>query len=321
MLTDIAVMCPVVQQFYGIRIRTPWPIRGVAVCDGAWDVEFVAGQQNALDRAAEYVPDEQKTRWAQYAALPDGSAYRRWHNLFDFLVTADARRIYARAVSGVEDEAMLAYLLVDALSFSMVRLGWEPLHATAVSTDHGVVAFLGNSGDGKSTLAALLVRHGCKLVTDDMLVLGRDGGRWLAQPGPPRLKLYRAMADHVLDSTRDRVGMNPDTTKMIVALDRCQCTTEAHALRAAYILSRNTDAQPHAPVIQQLSPAAAFPRLLAHTAGHYPSEGARLKRQFEFATTVVREIPIKTLSYRRDQAQMIELKDAVLADIAEAPRI
>lgn len=316
MLTAAAVMSPVVQALYGIRIRTPWPIRGVAVCDGDWDVEFVANQPDALDRAAEYVADEQKTRWAQYAALPDGSAYRRWSNLFDFLVTADARRIYARAVSGVENEAMLAYLLVDALSFSMVRLGWEPLHATAVLTDHGVIAFLGNSGDGKSTLAALLVRHGCKLVTDDMLVLARDDGRWLAQPGPPRLKLDRAMADYLLGSMRDRVGMNPDTTKMIIALDSWRCTIDAHALRAAYILSEEADAQPGGPVIQELPPAAAFPRLLAHTAGHYPSEKARLRRQFEFVTTMVREIAIKRLSYRRDAAQMADLKDAVLADVA-----
>ena len=36
-------------------------------------------------------------------------------------------------------------------SFSMVRLGWEPLHATAVLTGHGVVAFIAESGGGKST--------------------------------------------------------------------------------------------------------------------------------------------------------------------------
>jgi len=318
MLTATAVASPVVQQLYGIRIRTPWRVRGVGVCDGTWDVEFIAGRQDALERAAEHVPDKQKEQWAQYAVLPDGSAYRRWSNLFEFLVTADARRIYARAVNGVEDEAMLAYLLVDALSFSMVRLGWEPLHATAVLTDHGVAAFLGNSGDGKSTLAALLVRHGCQLVTDDMLVLFRNRGGWFAQPGPPRLKLYRAMADHLVGSTQDGVAMNPDTTKLIIPVDTCRCTTEAHVLTAVYILHQESGDQPRVPVIQRLSPATAFPRLLAHTAGHYPSEPARLRRQFEFATAIVRDLPIKTLSYRREKAQMVDLKDRVLADIARS---
>src|SRR4029079_12895080 len=98
--------------------------------------------------------------------LPDGSAYRRWRGLFEFLVTPDARRIYAQTLHPIEDEALLAYLMVDALSFSMVRLGWEPLHATAVMTEHGVAAFLGNSGDGKCTLAALPLRHGDDAVDD-----------------------------------------------------------------------------------------------------------------------------------------------------------
>jgi hypothetical protein len=185
-------------------------------------------------------------------------------------------------------------------------------------TDHGVAAFLGNSGDGKSTLAAILVRHGCKLVTDDMLVVVRNRSGWSAQPGPPRLKLYRPMADHLVGSTRDRVAMNPDTTKLIIPLDTSHCATEAHRLTAVYILSQEANGQPRRPVIQRLSPAAAFPRLLAHTADHYPSEKARLRRQFEFATTMVQEIPIKTLAYRREKAQMVDLRDAVLADIARS---
>ena len=319
MLTAMRGVHPVVQKLYGIRIRTPWPIRGVVACDDDWDVEFVAGEDEALAQAASCVPDEQQTRWAQCVARPDGSAYRRWRNLCEFLVTADARRIYARALGeDGEDEAMLAYLLVDALSFSMVRLGWEPLHAAAVLTDRGVVALLGNSGDGKSTLAALLVRHRCKLVTDDMLVLIRDRETWLAQPGPPRLKLYRGMADHILDSTRQSVPMNAETQKLIIPLDASHCVTEANRLKVIYLLNQDADRRQRAPEIRRLQPAAAFPRVLAHTAGHYPSDPARLRRQFDFATMLVQNVPVKTLSYRREKAEMADLRDAVLADVAGA---
>jgi hypothetical protein len=155
-------------------------------------------------------------------------------------------------------------------------------------------------------------------VTDDMLVLTRDSGRWLAQPGPPRLKLYRDMADYLLGSSRDGIAMNSDTTKLIIPLDTSQCVTGAQAPIAVYILSDEEGRQQDAPVIRRLSPAAAFPRLLAHTAGHYPSDAARLRRQFEFATAVVQEIPISTLSYRRDKAEMVGLKEGVLADIARS---
>jgi hypothetical protein len=308
---------PVVHHLYGIRVRTPWRVDGVAAVDEEWDVEFVEDDGEALARGASYVPRAQAAQWAQYAALPDGSAYRRWSGLFEFLVTPDARRIYAQTLHPIEDEALLAYLLVDALSFSMVRLGWEPLHATAVMTEHGVAAFLGNSGDGKSTLAALLMRGGCKLVTDDMLILTRDRGPWLAQPGPPRLKLYREMADHILGSGQRGVPMNPSTTKSIIAVDHTDMASRPAPVRALYVLENDCAQGQRAPTFRRLSPSHALPRLLAHTAGHYPSEAPRLRRQFEFATSVVREIPITSLSYRRAKAEMTSLRDALLADLAQ----
>ena len=304
---------PVIHHLYGIRVRTPWPVRGVATCEDDWDVELVAGEEDVLARAAAFVPSHQRSWWARYAALPDGSAYRCWKDFFEFLVTADARRIYARPLTAVEDEAMLGYLLVDALSFSMVRLGWEPLHATAVLTPHGVVAFLGNSGDGKSTLAASFVRDGYKLVTDDMLVVAH--GTWLAHPGPPRLKLFREMAEQIFGHADGAVPMHAATTKFILPLERSVVVSGPHGLSAVYLLAGETTMSP---TIQRLAPATAFPRVLAHTAGHYPSDTARLTRQFDFATRLVQEVPIKTLSYRRDTAEMIAVRDAVLADVARS---
>ena len=172
----------------------------------------------------------------RYAALPDGSSYRRWSGLFEFLVTPDARCIHARTLDQTNEEALLAYLLVDALSFSMVRLGREPLHATAVLTPHGVVAFVGESGDGKSTLGALLVRHGFRLVTDDMLVLTVDGDECVAHAGPPRIKLYRHIADRIFDAGYSGVPMNPVTEKLIIPLNHDQSVHGPHPLRAIYLI-------------------------------------------------------------------------------------
>jgi hypothetical protein len=308
----------VVQSLYGIRIRTPWPVDGVAVTDEAWDVEFVAGDSDLLMNAASYVPAEQASRWAQYAALPDGSSYRRWTDLFEFLVTPDARQIHARSLRPVQDEAMLAYLLVDALSFSMVRLGCEPLHATAVSTGNGVAAFLGNSGGGKSTLAAAFIQGGCRLLTDDMLVITRHSQGWVAQPGPPRIKLYRDMADNILGAVSDSIPMNAVTDKLIIPLQRSQSMTEPAPLTTLYVLNGDSGTEGATPLVQRLSPAAAFPRVLAHTAGHYPSEPARLTRQFDFATALVRDIPVKTLSYRRRSDELFTVRDAILRDLSRS---
>ena len=233
-----------IQRLYGIDIRTPWAVRGMAArTEGRWDVEFVDGDADTLAAAAAHVPASQADWWAQHAALPDQDPrYRRWTGLFEFLVSADARRIQARTLKDGCEEALLGYLLVDALSFSMVRLGWEPLHATAVLTGHGVVAFIAESGGGKSTIGAALVHGGCPLVTDDMLVLTRTADGFRAEPGPPRIKLYRDIAVRIFGSDRNGVKMNPVTEKPIIRLDADEVVREAHPLAAIYLISESPPA-------------------------------------------------------------------------------
>ena len=303
----------VVHELYGIRIRVPWRVRGLEAVDGPWDVEFVEGDAATLARAASYVPSAQSGRWAQSAELPDGSNYRCWRDLFEFVVTPDARLIQARVAGRVHDEALLAYLLVDALSFSMIRLGWEPLHATAVHTDDGAVAFLGDSGRGKSTLAAALIRGGSKLVTDDMLVLTPQEDRLRAQPGPPRIKLYREMAMHIFGAADDGVPMNSATEKLILPLTVQQSARASAPLTAMYVLHEAPAGS--AVAIRRLTPARAMTAALAATAGHFPFDPDRLKRQFSFITTLVQRVPILSLSYSRCAAEIEDVRDAVLLDL------
>jgi hypothetical protein len=306
----------VVHDLYGIRVRTPWPVAGVPATSERWDVEFLEDHGEVLDEAAVHVPPAQRERWAQHAILPDGSRYRRWRDLFDFLVTPDARRIYARTLNRTTQEALLAYLLVDALSYSMIRLGREPLHATAILTDRGAIGFVGDSGYGKSTLGALFVRDGFKLITDDMLVLTHEGDACLAHAGPPRIKLYREIADRIFGGAAAGIPMNPLTDKLIMPLTDEQVVRQPAATRALYLIRDNHDrGRPPHPCIRQLSPAAAFPEILAATAGHYALERDRLTRQFEFVRRLVEHVPIKTLWYPRDTDSMSSLRDAVLGDL------
>ena len=309
--------CPVVHELYGIRIRSAWPVAGVPDVAGRWDVELLEGDPRVLAGAASHVPPEQIDRWSQYATLPDGSSYRRCTGLFEFLVAPDARRIHARAVDNADDEALLAYLLVDALSFSMVRLGWEPLHATAVVTGQGTIGLIGESGYGKSTLGALLLHGGGRLLTDDMLTLVADGGTYRAHPGPPRIKLYREIADRIFGAGYHGVPMNAVTRKLIIPLDETQTVRQPSPLDAIYLIASERDApSSQQPSIRRLSPAEALPRILAATAAHYPSDRDRLARQFAFVTGLVQSIPVNTLAYRRNTDDMFLVRDAVLADLA-----
>ena len=88
-----------------------------------------------------------------------------------------------------DDPYWSRFLLDTALHCASLALGFEALHASAVSTPSGTLAFVGSSGSGKTTLAAELVARGYPLFCDDVLALSRRAGQVLGHPGPPLMNL------------------------------------------------------------------------------------------------------------------------------------
>jgi hypothetical protein len=68
------------------------------------------------------------------------------------------------------------------------------LHASAVAVAGRAILVIGNSGAGKSSTAAALVRAGCPLVSDDMAVLDVEGEGVAVRRGPLRMRVYEDSA-------------------------------------------------------------------------------------------------------------------------------
>lgn len=107
-----------------------------------------------------------------------------------YLVRA-GREIVVEPVPGGSERNMRLFLLGSALGILCHQRGLLPLHANAIVTDGGAVAFAGHSGAGKSTLAAHFQKSGYEVLCDDVCMISFDAdGRPSAWPGLPRLKLW-----------------------------------------------------------------------------------------------------------------------------------
>ncbi len=265
--------------------------------------------------------DPRSDSWYRYAFLHDGSTYVRWGTVGEFLVAADGRRIVCRRAEESSDESFQVYMLGQALSFALVKQGFEPLHATVVVVDNQAVAFLGDNAFGKSSLAACFLEAGDRLLTDDLLILQELPGGVFAYPGPPRIKLFSRIASRFLGHTVSRVPMNADTDKLILPVGEHRSCATPVPLAAIYSLAAPRDACRTPRVdIEALSPRRAFVELVKGTFNRRLVSSERLERQFSVMAKLAELIAVKKLTYPRAIDRLQEVRAMVLADLARDAR-
>jgi len=287
------------------------------------DVELIDGSEEFFLEAAAataFVPEENP--WFQHGTTANGDTYLRWDRLFEFVVSADGKRIYGRKTGRTSLEAFHTYLLGQVLSYALVQRGIEPLHATTVVVDGQAVALVGHSGQGKSTLAAAFLQRQVPLLTDDLLVLEEAEQGWRAAPGLPRIKLYPEAAKRFLNGQSAGARMNTLTRKLIIPLRKGQHLDASVPLRVVYVLkpAHAAPGRDRDPRIRRLSPQRAFVALTTHTFNDRVLDPQRLKRQFAMATRLASSIPVRSVSYVRDLRILPRVREAILSDLMRVER-
>jgi hypothetical protein len=309
---------------YGIVVvsDTPLALPGYSHGD-LGEVECLSAPASVFLAATQGVAfDPRSDSWYRHAFLHDGSTYVRWDTVGEFLVSADGRRITCRRVEESSFESFQVYMLGQALSFALVKQGFEPLHATVVVVDDQAVAFLGGNAFGKSSFAACFLEAGYRLLTDDLLILQNSSKGILAYPGPPRLKLFPKMATRFLGQTVNPVHMNAGTDKLILPLDERRRCGNPVPLKAVYSLAAPRDAGREPSVsIETLSPGEAFVELVKSTFNRRLVSPRRLERQFGVMASLANRISVQKLTYPRAIDRLQEVRGMVLSDLARGTRM
>ena len=305
---------------YGLSLRSEWAL---PCCEGTEAalprVDLFEAPAHLFSAAStESEKRTKRPRWSHYLPLPDGSEYLRWTRLFEFLVSPDGSRIAGRPLADATSEAFQTYLLGQVLSHALIKLGFEPIHATVVEVGGEAVGFMGDSGLGKSTLAAAFVRVGFRLLTDDLLILKENGPRLYAYPGLPRIKLFPEMARTVFGEQVQGTPMNPMTPKLVIPLDRTRCVRDPIAMREIYVLQKPWSARGTHVKIQRASPRRAFLELLRNTYNRDVVERQRMKRQLFLQAQLALNVPFKLLSFPRRLSALPAVHSAILSGLRPA---
>jgi hypothetical protein len=136
------------------------------------------------------------------ASLPSGAAtftnsqYNGKELLLDFpevgrFLLRGGNEILVDPTSSSNDCEVRAHLLGTAFGALCHQRGIPPLHASAIDIANGCVAFVGETGAGKSTIVAALAQRGHQVICDDVCVLQLGAKEHVrAWPGCNRIRLW-----------------------------------------------------------------------------------------------------------------------------------
>lgn len=252
----------------------------------------------------------------------DECEVRRLAQTADFYLYADRILCHLLDPVGLVDAEI--GLLGTVLARWLERRGVAMLHAAAVVTPAGAVAFLASSQSGKSTLAASFVDAGAALLTDDILPVRVEAGVVTAAPGYPQMRMWPEVAQHFLGNYETLPLVHPKLDKRCVRLPQpgwgAFCA-KPQPLVAIYLPARDTAETP-APTINSstLGPAEALFTLVGHCfAGPGVAGVANQQRRMELLRAVAKTVAVRRLSYPSGYAELPRVCAAILQELETTP--
>lgn len=253
------------------------------------------------------------TLWTAFYRTNDGYLLR-FPDLADFQVSADALHVTGFPVPEVSDATVQHLYLNQVLPLVLSKQGKLVFHASAVEVAGGTVAFVAESGRGKSTLAASFAVSGFRFLTDDGLVVEpiADGHRVL--PSHPSIRLWEdSEAALIAPGVRTAPALSFTAKSRFLAGDEIRFCDQPRPLCRVYFLG---DGRAATPEFQCLSATEALVEWVKHSFLLDVEEKSRLASHFD----QVAKLANQPIHYRLDYPRCFEDLAWVRAAIVEHAR-
>lgn len=221
-----------------------------------------------------------------YTLVDTGSSYSLcFHQTGEFRIDYDLHSVRAHLSPEVHPDIAGLLVVGNVIACILTLAGESVLHASAVEIGGSALAFLGSSGMGKSSLAALLCANGARFITDDSLRLQPDGKGWRCFPGTGQLRL-RKDAVVLVNFSATLLEATPDG-RVAVKLDEDQSMPLLGAIVIPHP-SRSCDALK----LERLPQAKALLCLMAYPRIQEPAQKKQRQRRLDFLGRIASSVPI-----------------------------
>ena len=198
-------------------------------------------------------------------------------------------------------------ILGGILAAALRQRGMLVLHASCVNIENQAIAFMGDSGWGKSTLAAAFHHQGNSILTDDVMAIQFDELMPFVVPGFPQIKLWPDAADAFGHKPGQLPSLYSNAPKLSYCFDQ-GFQQEPLPLTRLYVLRKGAQDGPLCE-IKPLTHQSAFLELVKHTREMIGMSSADIREaHFHQCTALLQSVKV---SYLIRRPQLNNLADVV----------
>lgn len=306
---------------YGLRIEANEPVPGLPDAEfaGEADVYIEFGFIPHVSQVTEVVHDPDSPAAANpfvRVTRVDGLTLFTYRDATRFAIDGSGSHVWVEWPPELTIEDATTYLLGPILGFILRLRGTVSIHASCVTLAGRGVAFVGDAGAGKSTIAAAFAADGDEVITDDVLALEpSDEGTISVFPAYPRVRLWKESAEGLFgfpESLPRIVPTHPTWDKRFLTLNEAAFAESPRLLGAIYILGPREGE----PSVSTIAARDALVALIRNSYVTYLLDAAMRKRDFEVLSRVLTTVPVRTISTGEAFSDLASFRDLVRRDCA-----
>jgi hypothetical protein len=254
------------------------------------------------------------TVWAEFRRISTGYLVR-FPALADFSISADGGQVLGWPALDIS-EATLEHLFLNQVHpLAVSAQGKLVMHASAVCISNGGIAFVGESGRGKSTLATSFATEGTPCITDDGLVLEDSSYGWAMMPGPESVRLWDDARSKLLPDGEASTPVQYTVKGRYLASKELLFSSRSHPAARFYFLG---DGSVEEVSIRPMPPAEALIAMVRNTFLMESDRSETIAAHFENLHRLA-GLPIHfSLDYPRRYDDLPGVRDKVMKHVSNA---
>lgn len=304
---------------YGRNLCSDIPLRElpISVFDRR-DIALRVGAEQVFQRYGAVGYERLKTNIGPDAVVRrvKGSLTLSFEEWCDFQLSSDGHDIYYRLSDTVDADWIRTTLYSLVIPLMLQKHGRLNLHAGAVGFRGQALAFMAESGTGKSTLIASFAQSGFPFLTDDILALRQLGQGYLALPAYPwiglSLRSQKALWNH---SNHDELDEELKAKVPVQGTKGC-FARDPLPLRVLYLIARSQSSS------IDLSPvhrAHALGQVLEQSNGLTLLDENERRNLIGAVARFVSNLPVWRLSVPSDYSRLPDVVSAVIEHARSTP--